>query len=266
MSDILMPLSPCPLAVPAASLKFITRTFGGKPLTVLTGHEDFDLVFIVNQVAEIGHIASPSAARAMTMEATEGYGFLQLGEVLKLIQNPEQIGPWGLEQAKGDTWLASSAAAYRMLLRLDAPLGEFFKQWLIDCLLPEVREMADAIETTDVYPEEVDQLKAALRLLERRLNASTDRVRRLERMLQTCDRNLVKATMELISLRRGDARAGKPCNAPASFLERVQAEFNELSDRWWRYQRRDETELYRAERDERWYREYFASEKQKPRL
>ena len=263
MPDTFPPLSPKPLAVPAVSLKIITRTFGGKPLTILIGHEDFELIFIVNQVAEVCHIANPSAATAMTMEATGGYGFCQLREVLHSIEHPEQIGSWGLEHTQGDTWLASSAAVYRMLLRFDAPLEQFFYRWLIDDVLREVQEMPETIEPTDTYPDELAQLKATIRSLERRLNASIARERRLESVAETLDKNLTSTARELLSLRKGFPVIGSPLNTPTPLLDRVQSEFDDLSYAWRRSVLRDAIGIAGAKFDEHLYRSHLAHEKRR---
>lgn len=238
-------------------MQVILRTYGGKPLVILLGHEDFDLIFVVNQIAEIGHITNPSAATAMTMEVTGGHGFLQLREVLHLIENPEQVGSWGLEHTPGDTWLASSAASYRMLLRLDSPIEEFFQRWLIDTVLPEVHEMMQtgrAVRQTDADLDECEQLRATVRKLERWLSREIAQAQSLERSLQIWDRKLVELAQENSALRKGVPGANHSSNTEDTFLSRVQAEFDDLSLKWRLALKKDEIALGRARIQERWLR------------
>ncbi|PKM23596.1 MAG: hypothetical protein CVV09_19705 [Gammaproteobacteria bacterium HGW-Gammaproteobacteria-13] len=235
-------------------MKVITRTFGGKPLVILTGHEDFDLVFIVNQVAEVCHIDSPMAAIALTTEATGGFGFFQLREVLHAVENPERLGSWGVEHIAGDTWLASTGAAYRMLLRYDSPLEDFFKRWLIDDVLQEIQETPEALEPIDTYPDELTQLRATVRSLERRLTASLTRERRLQHGVEMLDRKLTSTTGELLALRKGFPIIATPESSSPSLLDRAQSEFDDLSYAWRRSLRGDVSALVGAQLDERLYR------------
>ncbi|OEC42095.1 hypothetical protein A7D27_12410 [Pseudomonas sp. 1D4] len=251
------PITPSPSnSTPPRPLRVITRTFGGKPLAILIGHEDFDLAFIVNQVAEVCHIANPSAATVMTMEATSGVGFLQLREVLHAVENPEQIGSWGLERTTGDTWLASSVATYRMLLRFEAPHAQFFREWLNDEVLQELYDSPEAVEATDAYPDEISQLRATIRRLERRLNASEARERRLESAANALDKRLISTTRELLALRRGFPGFGAPADTTPSLLERMQAECDALSYGWRRRLHKDAVGMAGAEVEERLFRRY----------
>lgn len=231
---------------------------------VLTGHQDYELIFIVNQVAEALHIATPSAATFVTMELTGGEGFCQLQEVLHLIENQERIGSWGLEQSPGDTWLASSAATYRMLLHYAAPLEDIFHGWLVDDLLPEVQGSPAAISPTDAYPDELAQLRATIRSLERRLNASTARERRLENLAGALERNLIHTTRELLSIQRKTQPADHLPSAPLTLLDRVQSEFDDLSYTWRRSVERDAAGMAAARLEDRLYRLRYASEKSRP--
>lgn len=221
---------------------------------ILIGHEDFDLVFIVNQVAEVCHIDSPMAAIALTTEATGGFGFFQLREVLHAVENPEQIGSWGIEHIAGDTWLASTGAAYRMLLRYDSPLEDFFKRWLSDDVLQEMQETSGFIEPMDTYPDEMTQLRATVRSLERRLTASLTRERRLQSGVEMLDRKLTSTTRELLALRKGFPIIAPPVGIPTSLLDRAQSEFDDLSYAWRRSLRGDVSALIGAKLDERLYR------------
>lgn len=237
-------------------MQIIKRIFGGRQVAILIGHREFELMFVSSQIAEIAHIANPAAARALTMEATDGYGFLPLGEVLPGIVNPQAIDTWGVAPVVGETWLSSSAATYRMLLRTNSPWAGLFRTWHKDYALPEVREIPPdtwAIEATQTDLSEGEELRATIRLLERQLSSERRRSHDLEETLKETNASLMRALLEAASLRRGVPYASSVA-PPTDLLSRAQQEFDRQLPGWKSAWMREEVSILNAESDEQWFR------------
>lgn len=246
-----------------SATQFITRIFKGRQVSILIGHGEFEFMFVVGQIAECAHLSNPSAARSLAMEATGCYGFLQLKDLIDCVVNPQGLGDWGMEPKIDETWMASSAAIYQMLLRTDSSWAPIFRDWVTGYVIPEVREidptqMAEELRNTALNDRE--QMAATIQLLERQLSAATRHIHGLQKSLENTHALLIQATREAVSLRRGVPYAGKEPE-PESLLDRMQWELDQQARPWLSAQKRTEQSLIRVDMEERWWRSPSAVKK-----
>jgi len=237
-------------------MQFITSIFQGRQVSILIGHEEFEFMLVVRQIAECAHLANPSAARTLAMEATHCYGFMQLKELSADAAKPQGLGNWGMELMIGETWMASSAAIYQMLLRIESPLASIFRDWITGAVIPKVREiepaqMAEELRNTELNDRE--QMAATIRLLERQLAEARRHADGLEKALKRESDLLIHACRENSSLRRGVPYSER-LPAPVSLLEHAQQEFDQQARAWLSHQMRTEQSLIRVDMEDRWWR------------
>ena len=128
-------------------------------MDVLIGHPEHDLLFIATQVARVAGLKSPSAAVSQFKSANVGLtGLYQWGGILQVFRKAkgpyEVIGhtpPSNLLQS--NSWVATEAWVYKMLMRGKAPASEPFRKWVTEEVLPSIRKTGSYDLGTSKTPE-----------------------------------------------------------------------------------------------------------------
>jgi prophage antirepressor-like protein len=129
----------------------------GIELDVLVGHPEHDLLFVATQVARAAGLKNPSVSVAKH-RVVQGPGerSLQWGDVvLAYTESVDHKGSIpGIPSSRilqMNSWVATEAWVYSMLLKGHAPQSEPFRRWVTEEVLPTIRKTGkyDAEQSTN---------------------------------------------------------------------------------------------------------------------
>lgn len=243
--------------------QLITHLFQDEWVSVLIGHPEFEILFSVEHIAELGLVRNPSATRALVMEETKGYGFMQFKEIITNTAGSIIYSSFDSEGDEGSIWLASAAETYRVLLRADSPVAPTFREWVLRNVVPDVKEIDPTLKPHAPLSStcsEAAQMKLKIRMLERELDAERRRTDGLKKSLEENFETLIMALDETLSLRKGIPYL-KRLPGPEGLLERMQWEQDQHSRKWLNSQMQTEMSFHRVDIEERWWRSTSARER-----
>lgn len=244
------------------SMQFITYLFHGECVSVLVGHPEFEVLFTVEHIARLGFVENPSSARALVMEEVEGYGFMQLNEIVAPIAGSVISDPPKLK-GYGGVWLASAAETYRVLLRAGSPSASFFRNLVTRNIIPDVRDISQTNRSHAVsasVDSERARMEFTIKILERELAAERRHAEQLKKSLRQEHEFLRMAFEEVELLRRGVPYFERRPD-PEGPLERMQWEQDQQALPWLRPLMETEVSLCRVDTEEKWWRSPEARER-----
>lgn len=244
------------------SMRFITYLFHGEWESVLAGHPEFEVLFAVEHIARLGFVENPSSARALVIEEVEGYGFMQLNDIVAPIAGSAICDP-PKANGYGGVWLASAAETYRVLLRAGSPSALSFRNLVARNILPDVRGMAqtkDSHAVTTSVGSESARMALTIKILERELAAERRHAEQLKKRLKQEHEFLRMACEEVELLLRGVPYFEKRPD-PEGPLERMQWEQDQQALPWLRPFMETEVSLCRVDTEEKWWRSPRARER-----
>ena len=145
-------------------MKFEKRNFMGIELDVLVGHPEHDLLFLATQVMKAAGLRDPKGVIYVEAKKAEPTGHMvRVGKVATLVVNLATYEFTSRMPRLYDTWLATEANVYKMLLRGHSPQSEPFRKWVTEEVLPTIRKTGkyDAEQSTNpIAVGLMDELKA----------------------------------------------------------------------------------------------------------
>jgi len=230
---------------------------------VLIGHPEFEVLFSVEHIAKLAFIGNPSAIRALGMEETKGYGFMQLSEIITHTTGTIICPSLDAGGQEGNVWLASAAETYRVLLRADSPAASCFREWVITHVVPDMKGIdstQNPHDSLDSAPSETTQMKLKIGFLERALEAERRRTEGLRKSLEQNFETLIMSIDETLALRKGIPYLKRPPEREG-LLERMQWEQDQQARKWLSAQMQTEMSLNRVDTEEKWWRSRSARER-----
>lgn len=146
-------------------LKVNKLSFFGVELDVITGHPDYELLFVASQVAKAAGLDSSTVRQYTKRHKPEGLRYEDC------VTNCHVMDGNG-KRLRSTAWLFSEASTYQMLLRGHAPQSEPFRKWVTEEVLPSIRKSGTydiaKSETSEglQFAEELGVLRATLERLE----------------------------------------------------------------------------------------------------
>ncbi|VEI69249.1 Bro-N domain-containing protein [Serratia rubidaea] len=143
-------------------LKVNKLSFFGVELDVITGHPDFELLFVASQVAAAAGLKNPSNQASVMAKR---------GKSIKVCNLPSKYRN-SVGALHANLWLFDESTVYLMLMRGHAPQSEPFRKWVTEEVLPSIRKTGTydiaKSETTEglQFAEELGVLRATLERLE----------------------------------------------------------------------------------------------------
>lgn len=153
-------------------LKVNKLSFFGVELDVITGHPDFELLFVASQVAKAAGLGSSTVRMYTKRNKPEGIRYEDC------VTNSDILDGNG-KRLRSTTWLFSEASTYQMLLRGTAPQSEPFRKWVTEEVLPSIRKSGTYDIAKSETPEGL-QFADELGALRAALQATTARLESLE--------------------------------------------------------------------------------------
>lgn len=147
-------------------LKVSKLSFFGVELDVITGHPDYELLFVASQVAAAAGLKNPSHAVSQFLRGNFTETALKFNTLHRCLSKLDR----GLVPA--NAWIVDEATTYRMLLKGHAPQSEPFRKWVTEEVLPSIRKSGtydvSKSETSEglQFAEELGVLRATLERLE----------------------------------------------------------------------------------------------------
>lgn len=140
-------------------------SFFGVELDVITGHPEYELLFVASQVAAAAGLKNPSHAVSSFIKTSHEINAFKLSWLeggLSLVDR----------RLQGRSWVMDETTTYRMLLKGIAPQSEPFRKWVTEEVLPSIRKSGTydiaKSETSEglQFAEELGVLRATLERLE----------------------------------------------------------------------------------------------------